>query len=89
MYSEQIESRRILEPIPGYAPHVGMLVASLEYCRVKTLSRVDDDWLWNECVLKRGIVTNYYWQWYHVFEDEMSHRGEINWLMSRIPDAHP
>jgi len=25
------------------------------------------------------------WKWFHVYEDEISHRGEISWLKSRIP----
>ena len=33
---EQIEQHRILKPAEGYTPHIGMLIASLEYCRMKT-----------------------------------------------------
>lgn len=50
-----------------------------------TFKNIDDEWLWKTCHWKREIITNYYWQWFHVFEDEIGHRGEINWLMSRIP----
>jgi hypothetical protein len=25
-----------------------------------------------------------YWQWYHVYEDEINHRGEMSWRLSRM-----
>ena len=175
MNHHDIQSPRILTPIEGYTPHVGLLVASLDYARKKTMSivadlsvyqldhrqderansigllllhmaaveynvqkttfgeqpypadigewdmplqmgepawatvhghpveyyfeqmagvreetlksfkQVDDDWLWRQTGWWGGITVNHYWQWYHVFEDEMMHGGEINWLKSRIP----
>ncbi len=27
---------------------------------------------------------NNYWQWYHVYEDEINHRGEMSWRLSRM-----
>jgi Protein of unknown function (DUF664) len=46
----------------------------------------DDDWLWQEVPFPwRDFTVNNYWMWYHVYEDEINHRGEINWLKSRIP----
>ena len=60
----------------------------LRVVREETLNHfdtVDDAWLWTPTIWKRGISTNYYWLWFHVMEDETGHRGEISWLMSRIP----
>ena len=31
---------------------------------------------------------NAHWAWFHVLEDEISHRGQIRWLRARIPAAH-
>jgi hypothetical protein len=46
----------------------------------------DDNWLWQETAFPwRDFTVNHYWMWYHVYEDEINHRGEINWLKSRIP----
>ena len=44
----------------------------------------DDDWLWQEQPWN-DQTSNNYWMWYHVYEDEINHRGEISWLKSRIP----
>lgn len=46
----------------------------------------DDEWLWQESP-SNNIVANNYWMWYHVYADEINHRGEINWLKSRIPQS--
>ncbi len=44
----------------------------------------DDEWLWKELPWNEQAANNY-WMWYHVYEDEINHRGEISWLKSRIP----
>ena len=46
--------------------------------------RFDDDWLMRESPWNDQVANNY-WMWYHVYEDEINHRGEISWLKSRIP----
>jgi len=28
---------------------------------------------------------NAHWAWFHVAEDEISHRGQIHWLRKRLP----
>lgn len=56
--------------------------------RQKTLDQFrqyDDSWLWQESPYGSGTANNY-WMWYHVYEDEINHRGAISWLKSRIPD---
>jgi len=30
------------------------------------------------------VFANNYWQWYHVYEDEINHRGEMSWRLSRM-----
>ena len=61
--------------------------AELAAMREKTLEQfrqLDDDWLWQESPYGNGVANNY-WMWYHVYEDEINHRGAISWLKSRIP----
>ncbi|AFZ67250.1 DinB family protein [Deinococcus peraridilitoris] len=41
------------------------------------LSRRDDHWLLQEFDFPNGKLVNYHWAWFHVFEDELSHRGQI------------
>jgi uncharacterized damage-inducible protein DinB len=62
--------------------------ARLAAVRERTLAglrAVDDAWLAARPSLPwiRGPVTNL-WAWYHVMEDELSHRGQIRWLRSRL-----
>jgi hypothetical protein len=42
----------------------------------------DDSWLW-EIGSESDNINNYY-QWYHVYEDEINHRGEMHWRLSRM-----
>lgn len=37
----------------------------------------DDAWLQRDFRLVNGRVVNHHWAWFHVFEDELSHRGQI------------
>ena len=55
--------------------------------REKTLAQFrqyDDDWLWIQHSQNESVANNY-WKWFHVYEDEINHRGEISWMLSRIP----
>jgi uncharacterized damage-inducible protein DinB len=47
----------------------------------KWLFEVDKDWPWGP--------TNNYCKWFHVCEHESNHRGQIKFLKSRLPGAHP
>jgi uncharacterized damage-inducible protein DinB len=63
-------------------------IERLERVRERTLSelaRVDDAWLDLPDQQPSGESVNRYWQWFHVLEDELSHRGQIRWLRSRLP----
>jgi uncharacterized damage-inducible protein DinB len=34
-----------------------------------------------------GKPASNYFKWFHVFEDELNHRGQIRWLRRRLPGA--
>ena len=56
---------------------------TLKKVRDKTLSlleSVDDSWLYEEGEYYNGVVYNKYYLWFHVVEDETSHRGQIRIL---------
>ncbi|ANU21529.1 hypothetical protein BBI15_15755 [Planococcus plakortidis] len=44
------------------------------------LESVDDSWLYEEGEYYNGVVYNKYYLWFHVVEDETSHRGQIRIL---------
>jgi uncharacterized damage-inducible protein DinB len=51
--------------------------------REKTLAqfkRLDDEWLFQEKEWENGVPYNNYYLWFHVFEDEINHRGQIRSL---------
>ncbi len=47
------------------------------------LKERDDVWLEKEFLFNKNQSNNYY-RWFHVTEDEINHRGQINWLRKRI-----
>jgi len=60
----------------------------LNRVRQKTLSEFakrTDDWLYEETLFWGGQPANNYFKWFHVFEDEINHRGQIRWLCKRLP----
>jgi hypothetical protein len=68
-------------PLPHY-------VDELESVRSDTLESfrgVDDGWLDHQETAPNGRVFNRYCAWFHVCEDELSHRGQIRWLRARLP----
>lgn len=52
---------------------------------LEALAKRDDDWLERAVVPAPKI--NAHWAWFHVAEDEVSHRGQIRWLRARLPRA--
>jgi len=46
------------------------------------LAKRDDTWL--EAPLAAAPEMNAHWAWFHVAEDEISHRGQIRWLRARL-----
>ena len=58
----------------------------LEGVRARTLeefARRDDQWLDEQTPFWDGQPANNYFRWFHVFEDEINHRGQIRWLRKR------
>jgi uncharacterized damage-inducible protein DinB len=45
---------------------------------------VSDDWLYEEREFWQKKPANYYFMWFHVFEDEINHRGQIRWFRKRL-----
>jgi uncharacterized damage-inducible protein DinB len=65
-------------------------LTALENVRARTLaelSKRDDDWLYEETPFWDGLPANNYFKWFHVFEDEINHRGQIRWLRKRLPET--
>jgi len=61
-------------------------LAELAEVRAATLAALaarDDDWL--ERPLAARPEMNAHGAWFHVAEDEISHRGQIRWLRARLP----
>ena len=61
-------------------------VDELDAARQATLAALalrDDGWLEESVAVVPRI--NAHWAWFHVAEDEVSHRGQIRWLRSRLP----
>ena len=50
---------------------------------LEELAKRDDAWLDEEREFSRGRPANNYFKWFHVMEDELSHRGQIRWLAKR------
>jgi uncharacterized damage-inducible protein DinB len=65
---------------------LGAYVDELVRTRQVTLAALtqrDDVWL--EAPLVAAPDLNAHWAWFHVAEDEISHRGQIRWLRARLP----
>ena len=60
-------------------------MAAVREATLTQLRQYDDEWLWRESQENDGLYINNYYYWYHVYEDEINHRGEIGWRLSRIP----
>ena len=60
----------------------------LKEVRSKTLTELakrQDDWLYQEKPLFGSEPGNHYFMWFHVFEDEINHRGQIRLIRKRLP----
>ena len=51
------------------------------------LSSRDDAWLEERSPFWAGAPANNHFKWFHVFEDELNHRGQIRWLRARAARA--
>ncbi|MDG0808043.1 DinB family protein [Cohnella rhizosphaerae] len=62
-------------------------VNKLNEVRTKTyelFKTVDDDWLHLEEPFWYGKQANHYFMWFHVFEDEINHRGQIRLIKKKM-----
>lgn len=67
---------------------VEFYLEQLEQTRKKTIGEfqtLQDSWLFEQTPFWEGKPTNNYFKWFHVFEDELNHRGQIR-LIKKIID---
>lgn len=60
----------------------------LDTVRQRTLAGFaerDDAWLAEEHGSWNDLPVNHHFMWFHVFEDEINHRGQMRWLRKRLP----
>jgi uncharacterized damage-inducible protein DinB len=50
---------------------------------LEELGKRNDAWLEEQMPFWEGRPANNYFKWFHVFEDELNHRGQIRWLRKR------
>ena len=67
------------------AHYVGILEAVRAFT-LDELARRDDTWLDTATTFGKGRQVNNHFMWFHVFEDELNHRGQIRWLRNRLPE---
>ena len=60
------------------------LLQSVREETLEYLSEQDDEWLMSERKWPNGVAHNQYYLWFHVLEDEISHRGQIKMLKSKL-----
>lgn len=76
------EGQRMLR---GYSlDHYVEDLTSVRQTTLEGLAARDDEWL--ERSVRPIPKMNVHWAWFHVAEDEISHRGQIRWLRTRLPD---
>lgn len=62
-------------------------LSELQQTRNTTLSLLkskQDSWLFEERQWENGVSYNNYYLWFHVMEDEISHRGQIRTLLRNL-----
>ncbi|MFC4453009.1 DinB family protein [Deinococcus sonorensis] len=73
------------EPVRGRT--LDDLLAELDATRAETLRQLaehDDDWLTTLLTAPGFDDMNQHWAWFHVMEDELSHRGQIRILRKAL-----
>ena len=74
------------EQIKGNSLEYYLDVLNSERNKVLDLFKtVNDKWLYEEKPLWYNKPANNYFMWFHVFEDEINHRGQINLIRKRFP----
>lgn len=62
-------------------------LTQLQQTRNSTLALLqskEDQWLLEESQWENGVPYNNHYLWFHVMEDEISHRGQIRTLLQRV-----
>lgn len=75
---------RAREEIRGFP--LEAYVERLAAVRSRTLLELatrSDEWLFEESAFWGGQLANNYFKWFHVFEDELNHRGQIRLIRQR------
>jgi len=77
------EGRRVLrnKPLEHYVHDLN----EVRRVTLDALAARDDAWL--EQPLRAAPAMNAHFAWFHVAEDEISHRGQMRWLRSRLGSA--
>ena len=65
--------------------HYLEVLAEVRAHTLRELAARDDAWLETRVPFWDGHDANYHFQWFHVMEDEVSHRGQIRWLRRHMP----
>jgi uncharacterized damage-inducible protein DinB len=52
---------------------------------LEKFASLDDVWLHQEFAYNKTCKANHYWSWFHVFEDEINHRGQIRLIRKNLP----
>lgn len=76
------------EDIGGHS--VSHYVEKLAAVRAVTLSQLkkkNDSWLYEERCWPNDVPYNMYYLWFHVLEDEISHRGQIRAMSGQFREA--
>lgn len=60
------------------------LLQSVREESLKYLSEQGNEWLMSERKWPNGVVYNQHYLWFHVLEDEISHRGQIRMLKNKL-----
>jgi len=74
------EGRRLLRGQP--LEHYLQELSEARRLTLAGLAARDDAWL--ERTLSAAPAMNAHWAWFHVAEDEISHRGQMRWLRARL-----
>lgn len=59
------------------------LLSELRNRTYELFKEKDDEWLEKKVSYGKSEANNYH-LWFHVFEDEINHRGQISWLRKRL-----
>ena len=51
---------------------------------IETFKTLKDEWLFEQMSFWDGLPTNNYFKWFHVFEDELNHRGQIRIIKKKM-----